>query len=188
MKAETAIRISAKGSRPASRAVRLGILAFLGFSLWSISGRVAASVPGAPTCTVHTKAATVEYLVGDACPPEGFAETMGYEPVLVETTFGWRYEKPEWAGGDCSGPLTDRGWFWNFGAACRAHDYGYDLVRFGVGNRPQADNLLYRDMVASCGANAPLGAAACRATAKWVHLTLEVGDATGFDPELVAHA
>jgi hypothetical protein len=188
MKAETAIRTRAEGrSWPASRTVRLGILALLGFLLWSVSGRVAASEPGTPTCKVKGKASTVEYLVGDACPPNQFAETIGYQPVLVETPFGWRYEKPRWAGGECSGPLADRGWYWDFGAACRTHDYGYDLVRFGVGNRPQADDLLYRDMVASCGANAPLGMVACRATARWAHLVLEIGDATGFDPEPIAH-
>jgi hypothetical protein len=189
MKTETAVRMSArKPPWPHPRAVRLGILAFFAFLLWSASGRVSASVPGTPSCTVQKKASTIEYLVGEACPPQGFAKTMGYEPILVDTPVGWRYEKPRWVGGECSGPLADRGWFWDFGAACRTHDYGYDLVRFGVGNRPKADDLLYRDMVASCGANAPISAVACRATAKWAHTVLEIGAATGFDPEPIAHA
>jgi hypothetical protein len=188
MQAETAIRTSARARLwPGSRAVRFTILAFLGFLLWSTAGRVSASVPGTPICRVNDKAGTISYLVGKACPPEGFSRTMGYEPILVETRVGWRYEKPAWVGGECSGPLADRGWYWDFGAACRTHDYGYDLVRYGVGNRPQADNLLYKDMVSSCRANGPLGAVACRATAKWVHTVLEVGAATGFDPEPVAH-
>ncbi|MEW6059073.1 MAG: phospholipase A2 [Actinomycetota bacterium] len=189
MKTERAIGRSARHrSRLASMPVRLGIFAFLGFVLWSVSGSAAADVRGAHTCRVLTKAATIEYLVGEACPPEGFAETMGYEPIIVATPYGWRYEKPAWAGGNCSVPVGDRGLFWSFGSPCRTHDYGYDLVRFGVGNRPQADDLFYRDMVATCGDNAPFGELACRASAKWVHLALQVGDATGFDPEVLPHA
>ncbi len=164
---------------------RMGVLALVAFASWSMSERAAAETPGSTRCRQVSKAATVDYLTGIACPPTGFARTMGYEPVLVETGYGWRYTKPDWAGGACSGPLADTGPFWDFTLACRAHDYGYDLVRFGVGDRAEADRLLYRDMMMDCSAQRALGGDACRAIAHWTATTLEVGDATGFDPEPV---
>jgi hypothetical protein len=162
-------------------AVRAGFIGLTAFAMWSISGRVEAAVPGSPTCTVDPSASTLERLTGQACPPEGFAAKMGYEPVLVETPYGWRYIKPSWAGGFCSPPLTDRGPSWDFRSPCRTHDYGYDLVRFGAGNRAAADALLYRDMMASCGGS--VDGTLCRAVARWANTALRVGDATGFDPE-----
>lgn len=153
------------------------------FTAWSVSGRVDAEVPGFVACEQAPSAGTSQYLTGEACPPARFAETMGYEPILVATVSGWRYTKPAWAGGYCSAPMTDRGPFWDFEDACQAHDYGYDLVRFGIGDRSAADDLLYRDMLESCGRRDAATATACRALARWAHTVLTVGDATGFDPK-----
>jgi hypothetical protein len=172
-----------KGRRSRIRAIalRLGLVAVTTFLVWSVSGHVAADVPGSPACAVREEATTVEYLTGQACPPAGFAETMGYEPVLVQTSYGWRYTKPAWAGGSCSGPLADRGPFWNFTTSCDTHDYGYDLVRFGVGDRAKADGQFYRDMMSSCRGRGP----ACKALAEWARFALTVGDSVGMDPEPV---
>ncbi len=50
---------------------------------------------------------------------------MGYEPALVEVTGEHRLVD---ASGDCSTPTGDTSF--DFGVACEAHDYGYDLLRY----------------------------------------------------------
>ncbi len=158
----------------------------------AVMGRSAAGarplvVPGSPVCRDSANATTREYLVGRACPPDGFARAFGYRPVLLETPYGWRYTRPRSVGGGCSGPLDDVGPFWDFTVACRAHDYGYDLVRFGVADRRDADALLYHDMMSSCGLRAPIPGGACRMVADSAHAVLEVGDvAPGFEPSPVS--
>ena len=154
----------------------------------SMASATPAPIPGSPRCVEASSADSQDYLTGRVCPPAGFAATMGYKPVLARTPYGWRYLKPSWAGGDCSGPLTDRGPFWDFRTACRTHDYGYDLVRFGVAERPEVDRLLYRDMKASCLAAGRVEGGPCKVLADTAYAVLTVGDATGFDPEPVAHA
>ena len=151
----------------------------------SAVGSVPAAMPGEIACRVIPDASPIQYATGVACPPEGFANVIGYEPVLVRTPAGWRYVRPASADGGCSGPLSDRGPFWDFGDACRAHDYGYDLVRFGVGDRAEADDLLYRDMKRACVANRALGHQACKALADSAHAALWVGEVSpGFEPRL----
>lgn len=149
----------------------------------SAVGSVPSRTLGAPRCRGLPNATMAEYQTGVACPPVGFELAMGYEPVLVSTTTGWRYTRPEGAHGGCSGPMADEGPFWSFGDACRAHDYGYDLVRFGLGDRSAADSLLYRDMKRSCAANHPVGVSMCRALADSTHAVLWIGDTgPGFEP------
>jgi len=161
--------------------VLLGAIASLLFR--STSSAIPAAIHGEETCRRLPWASTIAYETGVACPPEDFAETMGYEPVLMQTPAGWRYVRPASADGGCSGPLADEGPFWDFSGACRAHDYGYDLVRFGVGDRASADELLYRDMKHSCASNAPLGVTACKTLADSAHAVLWVGDVSpGFEP------
>ncbi len=154
----------------------------------SMASATPAPISGSPQCVKVESADSQDYLTGQVCPPAGFVTTMGYEPVLTHTPYGWRYLKPSWAGGDCSGPLTDRGPFWDFGVACRTHDYGYDLVRFGLAERPQVDRLLYRDMKASCLAAGTIERGPCKVLADTAYAVLAVGDATGFDPTPVPHA
>lgn len=162
-------------------ALVLSSLAFV--LLRSMTAAVATSAPGSPTCDPAGAASTADYLTGRACPPEGFAEALGYEPLLVETPYGWRFTKPVSAGGSCSGPIHEHGPFWDFGAACRMHDYGYDLVRLGVAERPDADRLLYRDMKASCLQIGLAERPACKVLADTANAVLTVGDAAGFDVE-----
>lgn len=157
----------------------IGALAFV--LLRSMTAAVAGTVTGSPTCVVTERASTAGYLTGRICPPEGFAAALGYEPTLVRTLYGWRYTKPASAGGSCSGPIHEHGPFWDFGAACRMHDYGYDLVRFGVAERPDADRMLYRDMKASCLLIDAVERPACKVLADTSNAVLTVGDVTGFD-------
>jgi len=188
----TAITIPVtRGQRSVALARRHPIVAMLGVALVvlfakSAAGSVPGATRGAPRCRDMPDATMLEYLTGVACPPEGFELVMGYEPVLVSTATGWRYTRPESADGRCSGPMPNAGLFWNFGDACRAHDYGYDLVRFGVGDRSAADVLMYRDMKRSCAANYPVGVSMCRTLADSAHAVLWIGDTSpGFEPEVV---
>lgn len=160
----------------------VGILIGLG-SAHLLLPRAAHATPGTARCATDPEAATIEYLVGAACPPPGFAESLGYEPVLVHTAEGWRFTRPTWADGRCNGPIRNEGPFWNFATACRTHDYGYDLVRLGVGDRAEADALLYSDMSASCRGQWLVGSEACLALADWARTVLGAGDALRFDPE-----
>ena len=138
--------------------------------------------PDTTGCRPGLRARTRAYLVGRACPPEGFVETMGYEPVLVQTANGWRFTKPAWANGHCTGPIGNRGPFWDFTAACQTHDYGYDLVRFGIGDRGEADRLLYADMLASCEGQDGLNGLGCRTIAASARSVLKVGEVMEMGP------
>jgi hypothetical protein len=164
-------------------ALRIITASVLTFDLvgWSVTGQTAAAAPGSATCEEHPVATAIEYLTGVVCPPRRFSRVLGYEPQLVRTAGGWRYVKPD---AECSGPLSDRGPFWDFAEACATHDYGYDLVRFGVGDRPATDALLHDDMLRACRKEG-LGQAPCKALAEWAYAALRVGDANGFDPERI---
>ena len=141
------------------------------------------TVPGAPTCREVPRATTVEYLTGIACPPDGFSEKLGYTPQLEYTPAGWRYTRPAASDGGCSGPLADTGPFWDFAAQCRMHDYGFDLVRFGVGSRMDADAQLYRDMKASCASEGEIGRPTCKTIADSAHAVLWIGGVSpGLEP------
>lgn len=165
------------------RAIALAAVGLTVVLVRSMTAAVAVTAPGSPRC-VHADAAdTADYLTGRICPPEGFAEAFGYDPLLVRTPYGWRYTKPASIGGSCSGPIHEHGPFWDFGAACRMHDYGYDLVRLGLAERPAADRLLYRDMKASCMETEAVRRPACKVLADAANAVLTVGDATGFDVE-----
>jgi hypothetical protein len=162
--------------------VGVSSLAFLGL-LGLPANADGAGPRGAPRCKRDPDATTIEYLVGVACPPDGFASVMGYEPVLVDTPNGWRYTRPASANGNCSGPVGNTGLFWSLEVVCQTHDYGYDLVRMGVGDRPEADRLLYLDMKTSCEHQSFPGDVACRTLAGWARVVLASGDALGFDPK-----
>jgi hypothetical protein len=56
-------------------------------------------------------------------------------------------------------------------------------VRFGVGVRSGADELLYRDMMTICFERGPLDGSACRCLAHWTKAVLQIGDVAGFQPD-----
>lgn len=145
-------------------------------------------VRGSSHCQPAThRTTTHEYLSGIACPPEGFADVLGYRPALVKTLNGWRFTRPAWTGSKCDGPAGDRGPFWEFTVACRTHDYGYDLLRFGLGHRSDIDELLYSDMMANCDRRGFIERTGCRSVARWARAVLKAGDVLGFDPKRIAH-
>lgn len=152
-----------------------------------VSANDGSELPGAGVCRVDPTATTTQYLLGIACPPGDFEAALGYAPILHRTAVGWRYLKPGAAGGGCSGPIQDTGPFWDFADACRTHDYGYDLVRLGVGSRPNADRLLFLDMTGECRTRSLGAALGCRAIARWARVTLDIGESLRMDPAPVAH-
>jgi hypothetical protein len=93
-----------------------------------------------------------DLLTGAVPPPEGFAEVMGYSPVMVENEWGVRMRDPY---GDCSAPggIGPDG---EFKAVCKTHDYGYDLLRYfdrvgaplGPEARKAADAVFRADLFA----------------------------------------
>jgi hypothetical protein len=91
-----------------------------------------------------------------AAVPSDFASVMGYTPTPVRTADGTvRPGKPT---GECSAP--GGGWPFGFDQACKAHDYGYDLLRYAHATgqrldpeaRRQLDAMLGHDLHASCDA------------------------------------
>lgn len=128
-----------------------GLLAVLG--LYAGAGR--ATALGESAGPDHSPAAqTILELVGDrperaaATAPADFATVMGYRPVAA----GGLTINPE---GSCSSPigLPDR-----FEPLCRAHDFGYDVLRYadrtrrplGSWARRALDRTLIRQMHAAC--------------------------------------
>jgi uncharacterized membrane protein len=57
--------------------------------------------------------------------PADFATVMGYRPEVVATAQGTTATR---ASGGCTSPFGETGY--GFGAACRQHDLGYDLLRY----------------------------------------------------------
>ena len=76
----------------------------------------------------------------DAWLPGDFERVMGYRPV-VETVAG--VPAASRADGGCSSPVGDLG---NspVGAACRAHDFGYDLLRYAAATGQPVDDAARR--------------------------------------------
>lgn len=85
--------------------------------------------------------------VGDL--PDDFARVMGYSPVLE----GDRLLKPD---AECSFPIRIHPEA--FEGACHAHDFGYDLLRYGelTGQSPgmslrfEIDRRFHRDLMDAC--------------------------------------
>ncbi|QQQ75595.1 hypothetical protein IOD16_31625 [Saccharothrix sp. 6-C] len=81
--------------------------------------------------------------------------------------------------GGCSGPAGDTEW--DFGTGCKAHDLGYDLLRYaehkgrplGPDARKSLDARLAHDMHAQCDVNPRGHAARCHATAQLYAAGLE---------------
>lgn len=135
---------------------------------------VASPSTGAATPDGSAAAATVARLdqgrpALDHLPPD-FARVMGYQPVLAGLADGsQRVVNPD---GECS--LGGQTLPFDFTTACRAHDFGYDMLRYAqrTGSplpsraREDIDRLLARDLHTQCLAdNTP---AACDAMASVV--------------------
>ncbi|PWK84308.1 phospholipase A2-like protein [Lentzea atacamensis] len=102
--------------------------------------------------------------------PLDFAQQTGRDPKTVRVADGTLRVVD--ASGGCSGPAGDTEW--DFSAACRAHDLGYDLLRYaehkgdplGPDARRELDDRLAKDLHAQCRVN-PRGAEqTCHAVAE----------------------
>jgi len=68
-----------------------------------------------------------DYLDGRYCPDQSFewSGQPGYAPIWLNHAGRWHVGDP---GGQCTG-VAERSWYFDFHAACMAHDYCYDLGR-----------------------------------------------------------
>ncbi|MFC6090246.1 phospholipase A2 [Saccharothrix lopnurensis] len=109
--------------------------------------------------------------------PDDFTEVVHRTPRVVTAPDGTtRAIDPN---GGCSGPAGDTEW--DFGTGCRAHDLGYDLLRYAESKgrpldrqaRESLDTRLVVDMNAQCDRNPRGSADRCRATAQLYTAGLE---------------
>jgi hypothetical protein len=109
--------------------------------------------------------------------PADFAQQMGRDPKTITAPDGTLRVVD--ASGGCSGPAGDTEW--DFSAGCRAHDLGYDLLRYaeakghplGPDARRALDDRLTIDLHAQCRLN-PRGAEqSCDAVAETYALGLK---------------
>lgn len=100
----------------------------------------------AERCPPQEYATLDAYLSGAVAPPNCFP----YQPDIEETKAGQRALDPFTDG--CSGPGWEDDTFFDRNDACATHDYGYDLIRFGVDSfgESDVDNYFYEDMLADC--------------------------------------
>jgi hypothetical protein len=113
----------------------------------SPAGGPAEKNPTVPGCAVMGKPKMADYLEGRACPPPGFP----YQPEIIDVPGGVRLADPQ--GACTSGSLPEFSADYDFRAACRTHDYGYDLLRYlelSGGRRRAVDLAFLRDMQLDC--------------------------------------
>lgn len=119
------------------------------------------------SCRPVPNAQAYDYLLGWACPPPGFVDRFGYAPVAYWGPNGRRVGRPASANGNCSIPVL--GGPDDFEPACRTHDYGYDLLRFGaISDRHEVDDLLLMDLQSECDGQGLLARMDCRYAADLV--------------------
>lgn len=133
----------------------------------------AAAAPSAGTGPIAA-AVTAQVVPGGSDPatavPPGFADFRGYIPVAEQFSDGTvRMVNPD---GACSVPTG--GTRFRFDAACRAHDYGYDLLRYATATgqplpgdaRKLVDGRFAGDLAAQCQATRTgLSELGCQVTA-----------------------
>ncbi|MEV0458353.1 phospholipase A2 [Catellatospora methionotrophica] len=124
-------------------------------------GNAQVSADAAATHMIHTLP------TGDlAAVPDDFAQVMGYTPGTARLADGsLRVVNPD---GSCSVPGEGRPF--DFAVACKAHDFGYDLLRYAQRRgapldpaaRAEIDLLLDHDLRVQCVADSTPGS--CDAT------------------------
>lgn len=126
--------------------------------------------PIQPACTVSGSPKMADYLTGRACPPEGFP----YQPQIVEVAGGLRMTDPK---GTCSsGSLPATTGDYDFSAACRTHDYGYDLLRYldlSGGPRRAVDLFFLKDMQLDCADRVEEAKEHCLTAASLAHRAIK---------------
>nr|WP_231114494.1 phospholipase A2 [Lentzea aerocolonigenes] len=109
--------------------------------------------------------------------PSDFAKQMGRDPKTVTAPDGTLRLVD--ASGGCSGPAGDTEW--DFSTGCRAHDLGYDLLRYaeakghplGQGARKALDDRLTTDLHTQCRLNPRGSESSCHAVAEAYALGLK---------------
>ena len=139
----------------------------VGVAVFVVGQPVAGAAVGSPVGENSAARVAVAELTGahpgNAVLPADFAAERGYRPVLA----GGLLVDP---GGDCSSPVRLPA---EFRTACRAHDLGYDLLRYaddrgqplGPWARQAIDAVLEQRMLAACDDRHGLHRAQCRAMA-----------------------
>ncbi len=157
---------------------RVLVVAFAVFFCGVIASRPAGAADDRPlTGDVAVAAKAVDAMTDpkpDSSPltgfPADFTAVTGRLPALVTAPDGTsRAVDPT---GGCSGPAGDTDW--DYGVGCRAHDLGYDLLRYaeqkGRPLPPEArkalDARLSADMHGQCDRNARDSAGQCHAVAR----------------------
>ncbi len=103
--------------------------------------------------------------------PADFTAVTGVTPAREQAPDGT--VRAIHVGGGCSTPWGDDNTRWDYGASCRAHDLGYDLLRYaaakgqplGQDARKALDDRLSADMHAMCRIKPAGSADLCRAVA-----------------------
>ncbi|WP_158849898.1 phospholipase A2 [Saccharothrix deserti] len=163
---------------------RFVLVALAVFVCGVIASRPAGATDTTPlTGDIATAAEAVEAMANPstvnplAAFPTDFNEVANRSPVAVTTPDGTtRAIDPS---GGCSGPAGDTEW--DFGTACKAHDLGYDLLRYAEHKgrplnqeaRKTLDARLAQDMHAQCDTNPRGNATRCHATAQLYAAGLE---------------
>ncbi|OLT43672.1 phospholipase [Saccharomonospora sp. CUA-673] len=167
--------------------VLLLLVVVVGFGFLASRSEPAAAPQGPPNGDVAQAAQAVESMSDPATSadalhqlPADFAEVtgsaVGHEQAMDGTVRTVNTD------GGCSAPWGDDSTRWDFGAACRSHDLGYDLLRYADGKgqplppeaRESLDTRLAGDMRATCEANPRGTERACEAVAGVYTAGLEV--------------
>ncbi|MGM1062925.1 hypothetical protein [Saccharothrix sp. Mg75] len=188
---DAAVRTDTTGGWPGLRLLarlpawfRFVLVALAVFTCGVIASRPVGATDGSPlTGDVATAARAVEAMAdpGAANPllafPEDFDRVVNRDPRTATGPDGTtRAVDPN---GGCSGPAGDTEW--DFGTGCRAHDLGYDLLRYaeqkgrplGPDARRSLDTRLALDMHAQCDVNPRGSGGRCHATARLYAAGLE---------------
>ncbi len=119
-----------------------------------ISRAVMLTLGVAVALTVATPPSSAGTPLNTAAVPAGFVSVMGYEPQTATLADGTvRLINPK---GSCSVPGEGRPF--DFAVACKAHDFGYDLLRYAARTgtplpasaREDIDHRLTRDLRVQC--------------------------------------
>jgi Acyltransferase family/Prokaryotic phospholipase A2 len=147
----------------------------------------AAPPPSKPTGEVAKAEQTINDLLAPrsgrdpiADMPADFATVIGHAPVRVQAPDGTT--RAIHTGGGCSSPWGDDNTRWDYSVGCKAHDFGYDLLRYADAKgqplapelRERLDDRLSADMHAMCDINPRGSAGVCQVVASLYSVGLVV--------------
>ncbi|SDD73271.1 phospholipase A2 [Actinokineospora iranica] len=154
----------------------LVVLAAAGYGV--VASRSPEPPERAPTGSVAQAAAAIDALLDPRAGrdpitalPADFTQVTGVVPGRVTAPDGTT--RAVHADGGCSTPWGDDDTRWDYSAGCKAHDLGYDLLRYasakgqplGAEPRRKLDERLSHDMRAQCEINPRGSAGTCRMVA-----------------------